>query len=79
MIEKALSEIDRLCKKFNLRVFLCDVTNITAIIRFGLEIDVFIQVYINVQKKKFNLALIVKDERLYGFDSVHYLELRDWG
>lgn len=51
MIEKALSEIDRLCKKFNLRVFLCDVTNITAIIRFGLEIDVFIQVYINVQKR----------------------------
>lgn len=30
--------------------------------KIGLEVDIFIQVYINIQKRKFNLALVVKDE-----------------
>ena len=59
----------RLCEKFNLKIFLCDITNATAIIKFGLEMDVFIQVYLNEQKEKLNLALVMKGERLYGFDA----------
>jgi len=30
---------------------------------------IFIQVYVNEQKKKLNLALVMEKERLYGFDS----------
>jgi len=69
VIRKTLSEINRLCRNFNIKTFLCDVTNTTAIIRFGVEIDIFIQVYVNEQKEKLNLALVVKGERLYGFDA----------
>lgn len=69
MIRKTLSEIDTLCKRFGLKTFLCDVTNVTALVRFGLEVDIFVQVYVNEQKEKLNLALVVKGERLYGFDA----------
>jgi len=69
VIRKTLSEINRLCRNFNIKIFLCDVTNTTAIIRFGVEIDIFIQVYVNEQKEKLDLALVVKGERLYGFDA----------
>jgi len=69
VIKRTLSEIDRLCKEFNLKVFTCDITDSTAIVRFGLEPSIFIQVYVNKQKMKLNFALVAKGERLYGFDS----------
>jgi hypothetical protein len=67
-ISEIEKEINRICDIFNLHIFYFDTTDHTLICRFGINEDLYIHVYANDKKDKLNLALIVKNDRVYGID-----------
>ncbi len=68
MIDSIINEIYQISYEYGFDVFLIDRTENTALIRFGFTPQIFFQVYINIIKEKLNFALVVGDERIYGFD-----------
>lgn len=67
-IKEFLFKIKELSSKFGLPILYLDFTDVTLIARIGNSTDVFIQIYLNTEKNKLNMALIVKGERIYGVD-----------
>lgn len=67
-VEDFLLEIFSVKKKYELTLLYFDYTDNTLICRLGLDSEIFIQIYVNVRKEKLNLALIIKDFRIYGVD-----------
>lgn len=65
-IKKFLLEIKELSARFGLPILYLDFTDVTLIARIGNSVDVFIQIYLNTEKNKLNMALIIKGERIYG-------------
>lgn len=42
---------------------------LTASFRLYIDSEFFIQIYINLAKNKINMALVLRNERCYGFDA----------
>jgi len=55
--------------KYDLQLIERDRTDNIITLNLVIDNELFIQVYVNTQKDKVNLALIFKNRRLYGFDS----------
>jgi len=68
LIDSLINEIYQISYEYGFDIFFIDRTENTALIRFGFTPQIFFQVYINIMKGKLNLALVVGDERIYGFD-----------
>lgn len=64
-----VQEIIGLAGKYGLKLSRIDVTDVTLLARLELLPEIFIQVYRNSRKDKLNLALILGESRIYGFDS----------
>ena len=67
-INELLQRLNDISTKYGLEIFYLDFTEITLLSRFGLSLDVFIELYANLKKRKLNLALIVSNNRIYGID-----------
>ncbi len=67
-IDEILKNIYSLKVKYDLNLLFLDYTDITLLCRLGFSYDIFIQIYVNIRKNKVNLALVVKDNRIYGID-----------
>lgn len=67
--EKTAHLISNIARRYGLKILHLDFTDTTLISRVGLSQEVFIQIYVNADKKKTNLSLIVSDERIYGIDN----------
>lgn len=65
IIEEAGDVADR----YNLQLVEVDRTDNIISLKLLIDNEVFIQVYVNVQKNKLNLSLVFKNRRLYGYDS----------
>ena len=65
----SVREIVNLAGKYGLKISSIDATDVTLIARLELLPGIFVQVYRNSRKNKLNLALIVGNTRIYGFDS----------
>lgn len=64
-----VQEIIVLAGKYGLKVSSIDATDVTLLARLELLPEIFIQIYRNSRKGKLNLALIIGENRIYGFDS----------
>ena len=64
-----VQEIVVFAAKYGLKISGVDASDVTLIARLELLPSVFIQIYRNSQKNKLNLALILGNSRIYGFDS----------
>ena len=64
-----VQEIIDFAGKYGLRLSSLDATDVTLLARLELLPEIFIQVYRNSRKDKLNLALILGESRIYGFDS----------
>jgi len=62
--------LNELEQKFGFVIDALDFTGVTFKARLVIEKDVFIQVYFNIKREKFLLALIQDDRRVYGFDKL---------
>ena len=70
-IEEFLEEGRRLAKALYIfkDIEVLDKTDHTIKFRLLIDIDLYVQVYVNAQKAKTNFVLICRGERLYGRDS----------
>ncbi|MGA7877902.1 MAG: hypothetical protein WCA08_19755 [Desulfoferrobacter sp.] len=64
-----IEEIPALAGKYGLKVISIDATDVTLIARLEILPATFIQIYRNSKKNKLNLALVLGNNRIYGFDS----------
>ncbi|GEM_PF-931168 len=69
-IEEIKGTLYKLGKKYNLKIKNLDYTDITLKARLTVNKETYIQVYFNMQKDKFLLALIQNNKRIYGFDKL---------
>jgi len=67
-IKNIVLTLEDIANRYGLRILSLDFTDITLISRIGFSFEIFIQVYVNTQKDKVNMALVVADERIYGID-----------
>ena len=68
-ISAIVSEVIDVAKKYNLQFIERDRTDNIVSLKLLIDNDLFIQVYGNTLKEKLNLALVFKNQRLYGCDS----------
>jgi len=69
-ISTIIREVTYVAKKYNLKFLEADRTDNIISLKLLIDNDLFIQVYGNTLKEKLNLALVFKNRRLYGYDSV---------
>lgn len=67
-VKNIVLALENIATRYGLKILSMDFTDITLISRMGFSFEIFIQVYVNTQKDKVNMALIVADERIYGID-----------
>ena len=67
-MDKLLHQLRDISSRYGLNIFYLDFTEVTLLSRFGLSVDIFIELYVNLKKQKINLALIVSGNRIYGID-----------
>ena len=68
-ISKIIKDVGEVADKYNLQLVEIDRTDNVISLKLLIDNDVFIQIYVNIQKDKLNLALVFKNRRLYGYDS----------
>ncbi len=68
-IKELIQKLENITGKYELKILYLDFTDVTLISRIGFSEDVFIQIYVNAEKEKTNMALIVAGERIYGIDN----------
>ncbi len=68
-INKIIEETDNVAEKYNLRLIEIDRTDNIISLKLLIDNELFIQIYNNTEKGKLNLALVLKNRRLYGYDS----------
>jgi len=68
-ISKIIKDVGDVADKYNLQFVEIDRTDNVISLKLLIDNDVFIQIYVNIQKDKLNLALVFKNRRLYGYDS----------
>jgi hypothetical protein len=67
-MDELLHQLRDISSRYGLNIFYLDFTEVTLLSRFGLSVDIFIELYVNLKKQKINLALIVSGNRIYGID-----------
>jgi len=68
-INKIVEEASEVADKYNLKLVEIDRTDDIISLKLLIDNDLFIQIYGNTEKDKLNLALVLKQRRLYGYDS----------
>ena len=68
-ISGIIKEAGEVADKYDLRFVEIDRTDNIISLKLLIDNEVFVQIYVNVQKHKLNLALVFKSRRLYGYDS----------
>ncbi|MFZ2634078.1 MAG: hypothetical protein WA081_14425 [Desulfosalsimonadaceae bacterium] len=64
-----INDIENITAKYGLKLSSLDVTDCTLMARIDIIPPVFIQVYLNMNKKKRNMTLVFGNHRIYGVDS----------
>ena len=67
-VEEIRQKLEEIAKKHGLKLRDIDVTDVTLKARLIFGESSYIQVYFNIKKNKFLLALIQNNQRVYGFD-----------
>ena len=68
-INDLVREAHDVVERFGLGFVELDRTDNTISLKLVIDSEIFVHVYGNTQKEKLNLTLILKQRRLYGFDS----------
>lgn len=68
-ISDIIKDAAGMADKYDLQMVEIDRTENIINLNLLIDHELLIQIYGNVQKAKINLALIFKNQRLYGFDS----------
>jgi hypothetical protein len=68
-VDSVIKEAHTIARDFGLKLRIIDITDNIVNIKISLDTDLFIQVYANQLKDKLNMNLILKNRRLYGYDS----------
>lgn len=68
-INKIIEETNNVAEKYNLQLIEIDRTDDIISLKLLIDNELFIQIYGNSEKNKLNLALVLKNRRLYGYDS----------
>jgi hypothetical protein len=68
-INKIIEETNNIAEKYNLQLIEIDRTDNIISLKLLIDNELFIQIYGNSEKDKLNLALVLKNRRLYGYDS----------
>lgn len=68
-INKIIEETNNVAEKYNLQLMEIDRTDNIISLKLLIDNELFIQIYGNSEKNKLNLALVLKNRRLYGYDS----------
>ena len=66
--EEIRQKLEEIAKKHGLKLRDIDATDVTLKARLIFGKSSYIQVYFNIKKNKFLLALIQNNQRIYGFD-----------
>lgn len=67
-VDKIIEEANEIAEKYNLKLLEIDRTDNIISLKLSIDKDLFIQIYGNVESNKLNLALVLKNRRLYGYD-----------
>lgn len=68
-INDIVREAHDVAEQFGLELIEVDRTDNTISLKLVVDTEILISIYGNTQKHKLNLALILKQRRLYGYDS----------
>jgi uncharacterized membrane protein YjjP (DUF1212 family) len=68
-IDSIFQEAKAIAENYDITLIEIDRTENIISLDLIIDKDIFIRIYGNVHKNKINLALIFKNQRLYGFDS----------
>lgn len=68
-IQLIVERIRGIAKKYGFKIFYIDETDVTVIIKIGIQKSINIYIYANTQKQKLNMALVVANIRVYGIDT----------
>jgi hypothetical protein len=66
--EEIRQKLEEIAKKYGLKLQDIDATDVTPKARLTSGKSSYVQVYFNIRKNKFLLALIQNNQRIYGFD-----------
>ena len=64
-----IHEVVNIAEQYGLQITGLDARDVTLMVRREVMPSVFIQVYRNLKKNKFNMALVLGSNRIYGADS----------
>lgn len=68
-IQLIVERVRGIAKKYGFKISYIDETDVTVIIKIGIQKSINIYIYANTQKQKLNMALVVANIRVYGIDT----------
>lgn len=64
-----LHDIFNIAGRYGLKVISIDATDVTLMVIIEIISPVYVQIYQNIKKHKLNMALVLKNNRIYGLDA----------